>query len=325
MVRPLISLGLVLSLLAGCASPGTSIALKPEFTREPKPVRVQLALTERQYTATAMSKDTSAAHAAAAGTGQVGGIGAVVVGHLLAEAIIRGAEQGNVSRHPDPLLDFTRSTSIGEQYGRQFRASLEGSRWIRLTGMDVVKDGTDVPTPDSLSRRFPDEAVMSVRTQYYFSTTYQQMYVETAVELWPAGGGGEPVYRAAYRFCSPAIGASDLEETLLLWSASDAARFRATLAWGLQENLRMLRAAIAETNRGAAAETGPTERFAYTDRVGNTVEFDAQLLEQTPQARMLRADGDYYVLARRDMPLAELDRYITMIDRSAVVAVRPGS
>ncbi len=315
--------GLALWLVAGCASSGHSIALNPDFAREPKPVRVQLVLTEQQYTATAMSADSSAAHAAAASSGQVAGIGAVVVGHLLAEAIIRGAEQGRVARHPDPLLDFTKASAIDEQYGRQFRASLEGSHWIRLTGMEVVKDGPNVATSEDLRHKHPDNAVMFVRTQYYFSTTYRQLYVDTKVDLWPAGGD-QPVYRAAYRFCSPPIGTSDLEETLLLWSGNDAWRFRATLSWGLQENLRMLRTAITETNRGSITQVEVTQRFSYSDRVGNTIELDGQLLEQTPQTRLLRADGNYYVLAQSDMPLAELDRHITAIDHAGLVATLSG-
>lgn len=315
---------LVLSLIGGCASPRGSIALSPEFTREPKPVRVQLVLAEKQYTATALSTDSSSAHAAAAGAGQVGGIGAVVVGHLIAEAIIRGAEQGKDSRLPDPLVDFTRNLSIGDQYGRRLRATLEGSRWIRLTGMDIVSDRTDIVMPRSAGRQSADDAVMQIRTQYSFSTTYRQLYVETTVNLLPAGGG-EPVYRATYRFCSPPIGGSDLEETLLLWAANDAARFGAMLEWGLQENLRMLRAAIADTNRDALSEPLEIERIAYTDRAGKTVELDAQLIEKTPRTRMFRVDGDHYVLARGDIPLAELDRHIATVGPEMVIATRPGS
>jgi hypothetical protein len=54
------------------------------------------------------------------------------------------------------------------------------------------------------------------------------------------------------------------------------------------------------------------------------VELDAQFLEQTPQERMFRADADYYVLARSNMPLAELDNHLAAVDRLGVNVVLTG-
>jgi len=313
-----------LTLLVGCASTASrkSVAPPPEFTANPRTMSVQLWISDNQYTTTGKGVDTLGAHASAMNSAPGGNPAAVLLGHLIAEAIIQGTASDKVARIPDPMLAFTKPFPVSDRYGQDFRQSIESSNWIRVTSLSLSRTEGEVLNIAATQQRSAQDALLVAHTQYSFSTTYRQLFVETNVDLWEAGAQEEPVYRASFVFSSPVIRGRDLEETLELWSQNDAWRFRAALAWGLDANLRMARTAITQAKNGTAGRDHGPERVTIVDRKGVPTDVEALVVETDPVWRMLNADGNYHFVARQDLPLAELDVYLRRFMNSPFVVVQ---
>jgi hypothetical protein len=312
--------------MAGCTTTASrkSVALPSGYATNPKPIHVQLWISDNQFTTTGNSRvvDTSSAHASSQGSVPGGNPAAVILGHLIAEAIIQGAESGKAVRSPDTFLEFTKRYAVSDQYGQDFRRSIETGRWIQVTNLKLSR--TEGETLDMLvaQQESPQDTLLVAHTRYFFATTYRQLFVETSVDLWEAGARGEPIYRAVYVFSSPVIRGRDFEDTLELWSQNEAWRFRAVLAWGLDANLRMARAAITQAKNETAGPSDVPERISVVDRRGVPTDLDAVVIEQDTVWRMLNAEGNYHVVARQDISLAELDDYLGRFRNSPFVTAQ---
>lgn len=125
---------------------------------------------------------------------------------------------------------------------------------------------TPVTVPKLFASRWAAELpagkpVMVLRTRYTFAEQFRRLELETDLELWQRGRQ-EPTFANVYKYQSAALGGGE-RDSIGQWSANGGARYRAALAEGIAETLRMLRLDAAGTP-GELLEPRPGRAIART-------------------------------------------------------------
>jgi hypothetical protein len=309
-------------LLTGCAGSGpTNIALTKPNADRVKPVHVHAAVTADLTALEATAPlDTSAAHASAASTGNPA---ADILGHVIAEALIRGTHTGT-RRINDPLLSFTSKFDFAGPFTDRFRQAVKSSDWLKVTGITTYAESLSDENRQGIVSKLGQESALLCDTSYSFSSDYRRLYVRTAVELWTDASNEAPVYRAHYVFASSPVAdeTESLETALNRWSAHHEVLFRKVLAQGIEEDVALLTRGILKRDVVDATATTPTT-IVIDDDPGKPVSVQGTVLSQDRFRLIVRsAEGDYYSLGNPERKRAESEAYVDQAYRAEAIKVK---
>lgn len=307
---------LLCSLLAGCASTKPqNIQLTQPAADRVQSVWLHSVVVEDQLISIATPVDTSAAHASAASTGN---LAADIMGHLVAEALIRGTHRSS-KQVRDPLLDFTAAFDFPGAFSQRLKQTASTSDWLRVGGITTQATLMSPEDRRGVLAASTTPSVLFSESGYSFSSDYRQLFVTTAVELWADKRDPEPIYRANYIFRSNPVGEEQegLEAVLKRWSADNGANFRKVLHQGIEENMRLLRLGVFERPPVAAKDE------LHSATPADISEFEGHIVDKDRHRMIIKTkEGDYYSLANPDIKKTEIEAHLRKTYRAEAIKTK---
>ncbi len=142
----------------------------------------------------------------------------------------------------------------------------------------------------------PGQSLMLVVPHYRFSADMRTFYTETFVTIW--GNGGDvrtPLNKGVLHFQSAPLGPGD-KDSLLAWSANNAAAFRAAIKEALAETMVLMRTELdlpAKADKPDKAREFPMYRQGAQTTVSGSV-----ITESDQRVALFGSDGKLYSLPK---------------------------
>lgn len=87
----------------------------------------------------------------------------------------------------------------------------------------------------------PGQSLMIIAPRYALSADFRTFDAETVVTMWKKDGDDRPINRGVLRYQSAPVGPGD-KDSVLAWSANNAAAFRAVVKEAVAETMSLVRA-----------------------------------------------------------------------------------
>lgn len=311
---------LLCGVLVGCASTRpANIPLTQPAADRVQSVWLHSVVVEDQLTSIATPLDTSVGHASAASSGN---LAADIMGHLVAEALIRGTHQSS-KQVKDPLLGFTANFDFPGAFRERLEQAAATSSWLRVIGTTMHTTLMSPTERMGVLAASASPSVLFFESGYSFSSDYRQLFVTTAVELWADKKDAEPVYRANYIFRSyPAREEQDSLETVLEhWSGNHGANFRKVLHQGIEENIRLLHLGVF-ARPFSAAKNEPTT-YIVPDDTSALPKVEGHIIGKDKYRMVIKTkDGDYYSIANPDVRKTEFEAHLRETYRAEAIKTK---
>lgn len=139
----------------------------------------------------------------------------------------------------------------------------------------------------------PGHSLMIIAPRYALSADFRTFDVETVVTMWRKEGDDRPINRSVLRYQSAPMGKGE-QDSVLRWSADNAAAFRAVVKEAVAETMALVRIDLGVPD--AAAKPEQQREFPFNSGSGQTM-LKGQIVSQTPtRVALLGSDGKLYSL-----------------------------
>ena len=141
----------------------------------------------------------------------------------------------------------------------------------------------------------PGQALMIIVPRYALSADFRTFDTETVVTMWKKDGDDRPVNRSVLRYQSAPIGPGD-KDSVLEWSADNAAAFRAVVKEAVAETMYLIRTDLDVTDEPIKPEQQRDFRFNAGHQ--HVVLKGRLIAETATRVAMLGTDGKMYSLPK---------------------------
>jgi hypothetical protein len=142
----------------------------------------------------------------------------------------------------------------------------------------------------------PGQSLMLVVPHYRLSADMRTFYTETFVTIWGKGGDDRtPLNKGVLHFQSAPMGPGD-KDSLLAWSANNAAAFRASIKEALAETMVLMRTELDLTPKTDKAEK--LREFPMYKQGAQTSVSGSIISESDKRVALMGSDGKLYSLPK---------------------------
>jgi hypothetical protein len=230
-----------------------------------KNVRVTSAVPQEDIQKSTMAFiRTTVVHTGPASPTTAGIIGGII-GGLIADAFVNSQIKKRIEEATlalPILLEQTRDLDVREYFWDRLDGAIHRPGRLNPLDLTLFKSERGYFQAGEELHGAKVEGVLDLQTQYALTADLHAFTMITDARL--QNKGGTDVYRCRFVFTTPPISVQAVtpEEAARLWAANEAAAYRAAVALGVSQTLKMLRYDLldAEAPRAAGAEIKISER-----------------------------------------------------------------
>jgi hypothetical protein len=280
------ALVLTAALLGGCAIP-MRVALTPEQRASISELNTKVVVVQDEVIVDVKSPG-------AAGAGMAFGL----IGALISTSIDSSVTNSRVKTAQDLMGPFylaIEDVDFRKEFNDAIRPGLAGY---------PIKVANVATTPVGLSNTQlrvwrdelkPGQSLMLVAPRYLLSADFRTLDTETWVTLWKKEGDDKPINRGVLRYQSAPMGPGD-KDSILEWSANNAAAFRAAIKEAVSETVQLIRT---DLDVAGTADKPEGNRDFDVMRDGQQTTLKGRLISEGPNRWVaLGADGKIYSLPK---------------------------
>lgn len=275
------------SVLVGCAVP-LRLPLAPEHRASIQELDAKVVVVQDEVIVDVRPPNASAA-------GAMGGL----IGAIITTTIDSAVTNSRVKSAQDAMVPFYAAIE-----DLDFRKEFEAAVRPALAAYPI-KVASVTATPVSFSearlRKWrealkPGQALMLVVPHYRLSADFRNFDIETWVTIWRKDGDpARPDKRGVVRYQSAALGPGGTE-SVALWSARDAAAFRAVIQEAIAETMALTQTEMGLSDK--AENAGPERDFPWQSQAAAATVRGRLISETATRVVVLGADGRLYSLPK---------------------------
>jgi hypothetical protein len=231
--------------------------------------------------------DPSVAVSAALGGGLIG---------ALVDASITRARQERLQTAMEKFYESVDDYDFRSEYWSQVSRHLKEQFPLKVTSITTTPRFDINVTKKIVQDLGPDEAYLSLFTEYYLSTDLRSVNVNTGVNLFMKGEPPVVIYRNTVTYQSPPVGNGG-EESAKAWAADNGKLLYEKLKEGMTETLALLSIDLKNQTPAAANAEKINVKFNYGEGAGDRKTMEGTLVEKRGDRVVIRnAAGKLYSL-----------------------------
>ncbi len=202
-----------------------------------------------------------------------------------------------------PLLEVTSDVDFRKDYWAALIPALQELPWLKLGETELAVG------PGELPDEWLKDNVMLVSASNELTADGRGLVVGSSVKFW-LEPESKPSYFAFHSYVSGFVDTKDGEAAMAMWAANGAERYRAALAEGIRENVRMIRLDLPDAAKQPGATAGTPAQVKIPPLIGGkALKVKGEILEQTDDRILFRASsGNLFSLPRADVEVKETSR-----------------
>jgi hypothetical protein len=280
------------TILGGCAVP-MRISLSPEQRASIKELNAKVVVVQDEVIV-----DVKASNVAGAGVA-FGLIGAIISTSI--DSKVTNSRVKSSQELMGPFYLAIEDLDFRKEFNDAIRPGLIG---YPIKVADVATTPVGLSNAGLLTWRNElkqGQSLMVIYPRYALSADFRTLYAVTVVTLWKKEGEDKPINRSLLRYHSAPVGPGD-KDSILQWSADNAAAFRTAIKEAVSETVQLVRADL-----DVATTAGKSDNNRSFDLIlnGQQTTLSARLISESANRWVaLGTDGTMYSLPK----LAELSK-----------------
>lgn len=295
--RSLAFLGCLLgsALLASCA-PTLHRALDLNDLERIEKSNLRATITQEEPTIHVV-KSTAGDNVAAGG-----GLCCVLIGSVV-DKQIDASRSRKAEAWIAPLLEVTSDVDFRKDYWEALLPALQALPWLKLGETELAVG------PEELPDEWLEENVMLISSSNELTADGRGLVVGSSVKFWNEPDS-KPSYFAFHSYVSGFMDTEDGEAAMAMWAANGAERYRAALAEGIRESIRMIRLDLPDAEKQTGTTTGTPAEIKIPPLIGGgALKVKGEILEQGEDRVLFRAaTGNLFSLPRADIEIKDKTR-----------------
>lgn len=277
---------LAAALLGGCAVPMRT-SLTPELRASIKEVETRVIVVQDEVIVDVKPSTATGA-----------GVAFGLIGALVTSTIDSKVTNNRVKSAQDlmgPFYQAIEDVDFRKEFSAAVQPALSGYA-LKVSSVDATALGLN----NAMVRQWrdglkPGQSLMIIVPRYTLSADFRTFDVETVVTIWAKDGDDRPINRGVLRYQSAPTGPGD-KDSVLAWSANNAAAFRAVIKESVAETLHLVRADLDVTD--ATVKPEQQRDFPFNSGDQQTSVAGRLVAETATRVTVLGNDGKLYSLPK---------------------------
>jgi hypothetical protein len=277
---------LAAALLGGCAVPMRT-SLTPELRASIKELDTRVIVVQDEVIVDVKPSTATGA-----------GVAFGLIGALVTTTIDSKVTNNRVKSAQDlmgPFYQTIEDVDFRKEFNEAVRPALSGYA-LKVSSVDTTALGLN----NAILRRWrdglsPGQSLMIIVPRYTLSADFRTFDAETIVTMWRKEGDDRPINRGVLRYQSAPTGTGD-KDSVLAWSANNAAAFRSVIKEAVAETMHLVRADLDVSD--VAVKPGEQRDFPFNDGDRQTSVKGRLVTETATRVTVLGTDGKLYSLPK---------------------------
>jgi hypothetical protein len=269
------------TILGGCAVP-MRISLSPEQRASIKELNAKVVVVQDEVIVDVKPSNVSA------------GVGFGLIGALI-DSNVTNSRVKSSQELMGPFYLAIEDLDFRKEFNDAIRPGLVG---YPIKVADVATTPVGLSNAGLLTWRNElkqGQSLMVIYPRYALSADFRTLYAVTVVTLWKKEGEDKPINRSLLRYHSAPVGPGD-KDSILQWSADNAAAFRTAIKEAVSETVQLVRADL-----DVATTAGKSDNNRNFDLIlnGQQTTLSGRLISESANRWVaLGTDGTMYSLPK---------------------------